>query len=73
MAYAWHAFIETPAVGKADFMTRFGNGVFAGLAALLVATMMKRMRVPQSEGREATRLPEPDSSKGLGRRRCSAS
>jgi hypothetical protein len=34
LAYAWHAFIQTPAVGAADKVDRIGNVIFA--AALLV-------------------------------------
>ena len=36
LAYAWHAFVQTPAVGKAEISTRIGNAVFAlGLIVLL--------------------------------------
>jgi hypothetical protein len=33
LAYAWHAFIQAPAVGKADAVDRVGNAIFA--AALI--------------------------------------
>jgi hypothetical protein len=29
LAYAWHAFLQNPAVGAADHTTRIGNGIFA--------------------------------------------
>jgi hypothetical protein len=37
LAYAWHAFIQNPAVGKAGMIDRIGNGLFVlGLVILLV-------------------------------------
>jgi hypothetical protein len=36
LAYAWHAFLETPAVGQSGMVDRVGNAVFAvGLVVLL--------------------------------------
>jgi hypothetical protein len=37
MAYAGHAFVQTPSLGKADGIARMGNLVFAVLAASLIA------------------------------------
>jgi hypothetical protein len=42
MAYAWHAFVQTPALGNPDTVTRIGNLVFAMLAAILVAAGARR-------------------------------
>ncbi len=42
MAYAWHAFIQIPALGTADAFGRIGNLVFALLAAILIAAGAKR-------------------------------
>jgi hypothetical protein len=42
MAYAWHAFIQIPALGTADAFGRIGNLVFALLAAILIAVGAKR-------------------------------
>jgi hypothetical protein len=36
-AYAWHAFLEVPALGTVNSATRLGNFVFAVLVAILVA------------------------------------
>ncbi|MGP8142665.1 MAG: hypothetical protein ACLQBU_12375 [Terriglobales bacterium] len=42
LAYAWHAFIQNPAAGKAGTMNRIGNVVFAlGLVALLFVAARK--------------------------------
>jgi len=38
MAYAWHAFVETPAVGQMDASVRIGNVIFALGAVALIAT-----------------------------------
>jgi hypothetical protein len=42
MAYAWHAFIQVPALGTADAFGRIGNMVFAVLAVILIAAGAKR-------------------------------
>jgi len=42
MAYAWHAFIQIPALGTADVFGRIGNLVFAVLAVILIAAGAKR-------------------------------
>ena len=42
MAYAWHAFIQIPALGTADAFGRIGNLVFAVLAVILIAAGAKR-------------------------------
>ena len=37
LAYAWHAFLQTPATGHAGMVTRIGNtGFAAGLVILLI-------------------------------------
>jgi len=42
LAYGWHAFIETPAVGHLDASVRIGNGIFAlGALALSAAGAAK--------------------------------
>ncbi|MGA9669292.1 MAG: hypothetical protein WBQ94_08795 [Terracidiphilus sp.] len=42
MAYAWHAFVQTPSLGAADGIARIGNLVFAVLAANLIAAGSRR-------------------------------
>lgn len=42
MAYAWHAFIQTPALGTAGNASRVGNLVFALLAIGLIAAGARR-------------------------------
>jgi hypothetical protein len=42
MAYAWHAFVQTPSLGAADGIARMGNLVFAVLAANLIAIGARR-------------------------------
>lgn len=42
MAYAWHAFMQVPALGTADAFGRIGNLVFAALALILIAAGAKR-------------------------------
>jgi hypothetical protein len=42
MAYAWHAFIQVPALGTADVFGKIGNLVFALLAVILIANGAKR-------------------------------
>ena len=42
LAYAWHAFLETPAVGKSGMVDRVGNAVFA--VALVVLLVMAARR-----------------------------
>ncbi len=42
MAYAWHAFVQTPSLGTAGAITRMGNLVFAVLAANLIAVGARR-------------------------------
>jgi hypothetical protein len=44
MAYAWHGFVQTPALGKPDTVTRMGNLLFAILAASLVAAGARKAR-----------------------------
>ena len=41
LAYAWHAFLETPAVGKSGMVDRVGNAVFA-LALVVLLVMAAR-------------------------------
>ena len=42
MAYGWHAFVQTPSLGKPDTVARIGNLLFAILAASLVAAGARR-------------------------------
>ena len=42
LAYAWHAFLQTPAVGKSGMVDRVGNAVFA--VALVVLLVMAARR-----------------------------
>jgi hypothetical protein len=42
LAYAWHAFLETPAVGKSGMVDRVGNAVFAIALAVLLVTAARR-------------------------------
>lgn len=44
LAYAWHAFIEKPAVGQMDSLVRIGNAIFALGALALIATAASRVR-----------------------------
>ena len=44
MAYAIHAFIETPSVGHSGVITRIGNLVFAFLAASLLVVGARKVR-----------------------------
>lgn len=46
MAYAWHAFLETPALGRPDLADRLGNALFAVLAAVFVGMGAVRTRRP---------------------------
>ena len=49
MAYAWHAFVQVPALGKPDTVTRMGNLSFAVLAATLIVVGARRFgRLPAS-------------------------
>jgi hypothetical protein len=47
MAYAWHAFIQTPSLGSTGTITRMGNLLFAVLAANLVAAGARKASYPQ--------------------------
>jgi hypothetical protein len=42
LAYAWHAFIQAPAVGKADAVDRVGNAVFAAGLIVLLSVAARR-------------------------------
>lgn len=42
LAYAWHAFMQAPAVGKALLVDRIGNGVFAVLLVVLLVVATRR-------------------------------
>jgi len=55
LAYAWHAFIQQPAVGSSGLSFRIGNAVFAaGLIVLLV--IAARRTAPQRSSAEMTAL-----------------
>lgn len=47
-AYAWHAFIQTPAVGKGGTVDRIGNAIFASalIAVLIIAARRNARRFP---------------------------
>lgn len=49
LAYGWHAFIETPAVGHLDASVRIGNGIFALGAVVLIAAGAAKIRAAGSE------------------------
>lgn len=49
MAYATHAFMETPSLGNAGTITRIGNLVFALLAATLLAVGARQLRYQESK------------------------
>jgi len=42
LAYAWHAFIQTPAVGSGGRVDRIGNAVFAGALIAVLAVAARR-------------------------------
>jgi hypothetical protein len=42
LAYAWHACIQAPAVGKADAVDRAGNAIFAAALILLLVIAARR-------------------------------
>ncbi len=42
LAYAWHAFIQQPAVGSSGLSFRIGNAVFAGALILLLVIAARR-------------------------------
>jgi hypothetical protein len=42
LAYAWHAFIQTPAVGSAGTSFRIGNAIFAAALILLLLVAARR-------------------------------
>lgn len=44
LAYAWHAFIQSPAVGKTDVVLRVGNAVFFVGLLVLLAVAARRNR-----------------------------
>lgn len=46
MAYACHAFVQTPSLGKVDSITRIGNLLFAVMAASLVAAGARKAGAP---------------------------
>lgn len=46
MAYAVHAFVESPSIGDTGAVTRIGNLIFAVLAAVLIAVGAKRTYEP---------------------------
>ena len=45
LAYAWHAFIQNPAVGKAGMVDRIGNVVFAAALISVLAIAARRNNV----------------------------
>lgn len=45
LAYAWHAFIQNPAVGKAGMIDRIGNGLFGLGLVILLAIAARRTNV----------------------------
>jgi hypothetical protein len=44
LAYAWHAFVENPAVGHTDASVRIGNAIFALGAVGLIAIAAAKIR-----------------------------
>ena len=55
LAYAWHAFIQNPAAGKAGVTDRIGNGLFAGGLVILLAVASRRTNA--WEERSELRIP----------------
>ena len=45
LAYAWHAFVQNPAVGKSGMVDRVGNVVFAAALIAVLAIAARRNRV----------------------------
>jgi hypothetical protein len=45
VAYAWHAFIQTPAVGEGGTVDRIGNVVFAAALIAVLAIAARRNTV----------------------------
>lgn len=59
LAYAWHAFTQTPVVGKNGVVNRVGNGVFAaGLVLLLwiAAARIRRWREVENQDAPPCRI-----------------
>jgi hypothetical protein len=42
LAYAWHAFLQNPAVGSAGMGLRIGNAIFAAALIVLLAFAARR-------------------------------
>jgi hypothetical protein len=42
LTYAWHAFFQNPAVGKAGVIMRTGNAVFAAALVIFLAIAARR-------------------------------
>ena len=53
LAYAWHAFVQTPAVGQANKTTRIGNAVFA-VALIILLAIAARQNTGHTAGQEAS-------------------
>jgi hypothetical protein len=53
LAYAWHAFIETPAVGGAGRVDRIGNVIFAAGLIVMLAFAARRTSSPSTVRRIA--------------------
>jgi hypothetical protein len=61
LAYAWHAFIENPAVGHAGRINRIGNAVFALGLVILLYFAVRKMRTPADSQPATSLTPERDT------------
>ncbi len=64
LAYAWHAFLEMPAVGQAGLSLRIGNAIFAAGAVALIATAFLRVR--RELAKRGSAVSEPTIYAGRG-------
>ncbi len=48
LTYAWHAFFQNPAVGRAGVIMRVGNAVFAGALVIFLFLAARRNHAPPS-------------------------
>ncbi|HWR14592.1 MAG TPA: hypothetical protein VN577_07170 [Terriglobales bacterium] len=51
LAYAWHAFVQNPSVGRAGTINRIGNVVFAAGAVILLFVAARRNRARQESAK----------------------
>jgi hypothetical protein len=56
LAYAWHAFVQQPVIGKADVSFRIGNAVLAAGTILLLYTAARRISAATAQSDSAVAL-----------------